>query len=176
MGVLDLHRCCRTCKEVKPILQFYKYNDKRYHPEARQTLCRKCYNARSLKSKDRTPETRAIRLARLRTYGQANRARITELSRIRARKLRELVVAKYGGACACCGESEQRFLTIDHVNNDGHAERLALANNSVRLTYKLHKMPRSDRYQLLCFNCNCGRALNKTICPHEEELRRRVSA
>lgn len=24
-----------------------------------------------------------------------------------------------------------------------------------------------DRYQLLCFNCNCGRHRNGGVCPHK---------
>jgi hypothetical protein len=34
---------------------------------------------------------------------------------------RDLVFAHYGEQCACCGESERLFLTIDHINNDGAA-------------------------------------------------------
>jgi len=28
-------------------------------------------------------------------------------------------LAMYGNQCACCGETEKKFLTLDHINNDG---------------------------------------------------------
>jgi hypothetical protein len=37
--------------------------------------------------------------------------------------IREDVIAAYGGRCACCGEFERDFLTLDHVNNDGAEHR-----------------------------------------------------
>lgn len=44
-----------------------------------------------------------------------------------ARDLRQaqkaLIFDHYGWECACCGEAEPSFLTIDHVNNDGNYQR-----------------------------------------------------
>jgi hypothetical protein len=41
-------------------------------------------------------------------------------------KLSMEVLIHYNGnppRCACCGETEERFLTIDHINNDGAEHR-----------------------------------------------------
>jgi hypothetical protein len=76
---------------------------------------------------------------------------------------RQIIIGHYGGKCACCGESEPKFLTIDHVNNDGHKEQHMKAGELYR---KIIRSGFSKRYQLLCFNCNCGRERNGGVCPH----------
>ena len=41
------------------------------------------------------------------------------ISNINHQSYKEKVFDHYGWVCACCGEAEPLFLTIDHVNNDG---------------------------------------------------------
>jgi hypothetical protein len=41
----------------------------------------------------------------------------------RRSRLKFEALKAYGGECYCCGEDNPRLLTIDHVNNDGHAMR-----------------------------------------------------
>lgn len=92
----------------------------------------------------------------------ANRAWSAEY---RAR-LRAEMIAAYGGACACCGESERAFLQLDHVENDGHLDRKA-HKTSCKLFAKLKRLGwPSRRYQLLCANCNFGKLMNHGVCPH----------
>lgn len=80
------------------------------------------------------------------------------------KKLRQDVLDAYGRRCACCGETEERFLTIDHVNNDGHIERKRYAK--VKIHARIRRQGYPPTYQILCWNCNCGRAANGGICPH----------
>lgn len=81
--------------------------------------------------------------------------------------LRKQVFDHYGWSCQCCGEDEPIFLTIDHVNNDGHeARKLGLKGGGY--TYRLIiRAGFPDTYQVLCFNCNRGRWLNGGVCPHQ---------
>jgi hypothetical protein len=74
----------------------------------------------------------------------------------------------YGGAvCACCGESNVKFLTIDHINGGGTAERKKI--KGVCSIYRwLKRQGYPFGYQVLCYNCNCGRAYNGGICPHKD--------
>lgn len=67
-------------------------------------------------------------------------------------------------SCVCCGENNTRFLTLDHINNDGHLHRQKIGTTLFRWL-KTHDYP--PGFQTLCFNCNCGRALNNGICPHK---------
>ena len=39
------------------------------------------------------------------------------------RVIKKIVYTHYGNICSCCGESDYMFLTIDHINNDGHKQR-----------------------------------------------------
>lgn len=68
-----------------------------------------------------------------------------------------------GPVCSCCGESNQLFLTIDHVHNDGKEHR---RNTRDVRAAMMDAIKRPERYTVLCFNCNCGRARNGGICPH----------
>ena len=75
---------------------------------------------------------------------------------------------KYGGKCACCGESELDFLTIDHIYNDGNEHRKKFNIGPGKETYRwLRRNDYPDGFQVLCFNCNLGKRINKGICPHK---------
>jgi hypothetical protein len=77
------------------------------------------------------------------------------------------VLAHFGHRCACCGESEPKFLSIDHVNNDGHKQRKTRrAGGYAALIRRVKREGWPSDLQLLCFNCNLGKARNGGICPH----------
>lgn len=76
----------------------------------------------------------------------------------------------YGCSCVCCGEKCLDFLTIDHKQNDGNMERRKLGSGEpYKSLRKALKKYNPNKYQPLCFNCNCGRSRNKGICPHQVE-------
>ncbi|MDE1940674.1 MAG: hypothetical protein KGI66_00995, partial [Patescibacteria group bacterium] len=86
------------------------------------------------------------------------------------RKLKADILAAYGNKCACCGFDDPRFLTIDHVNNDGAHERRTVdsggGNYRFYLRLKREGFPK-DKYQALCANCNFGKQWNGGTCPHK---------
>lgn len=79
-----------------------------------------------------------------------------------------------GDHCACCGESHPKFLTFDHVQNDGAAHRKKLAGNrksGVSTWLEVIREARrngwpKDKYQVLCYNCNCAKG-HWGECPHK---------
>lgn len=76
------------------------------------------------------------------------------------------VYGHYGGyKCQCCGETQEKFLTVDHVNNDGAKHRKNCRGSGIYRWIKKHNYP--DNFQVLCYNCNCGRARNGGVCPHK---------
>lgn len=98
-------------------------------------------------------------------------------------RLRHEVIMAYGGyRCACCGEAEPKFLGIDHSNNDGakHRRSMGFLNRNGRdgsggPTWKWlkdNKYP--SGFQVLCMNCNFGKARNGGICPHRTSQENRV--
>lgn len=71
----------------------------------------------------------------------------------------------YGGVCACCGEDNLDFLTLDHVNGDGAAERLDRGGKGGEYArLRSQGFPGKDRYQVLCWNCNCAKGV-RDACP-----------
>lgn len=85
--------------------------------------------------------------------------------RVRARQF-AAVLAAYGGACACCGETTPAFLTIDHVDGGGAEHRREVGRDIYRWLVR-EGFP--DGFRLLCWNCNCGRERNGGMCPHETQ-------
>ena len=102
-------------------------------------------------------------------------------------KLKQRFLEMYGYICSCCGEFNPKFLTLDHVQNDGNEKRYTV-EFMVRLDPE-HPVPilkrkptayflkdalkeyKPDYYQILCYNCNIARAHNYGICPHKQECR-----
>ena len=83
---------------------------------------------------------------------------------------RDQVFAAYGGyKCACCGESERLFLSIDHIDNNGAEERKSgLYSGSGYSFYRwLRKFGFPAGYQVLCMNCQVGKHKNGGVCPHQ---------
>ena len=95
------------------------------------------------------------------------REKSREYHQKKTKPLREQVLAHYGGVCACCGETEPLFLTIDHVNNDGAKHRKEVASNHLAKWLVDNDFP--EDFQILCFNCNCGRQRNGGVCPHHNK-------
>ena len=81
-------------------------------------------------------------------------------------KCKEEVFNHYGNKCACCGESNPAFLTIDHIDGGGTQHRKKIKE---KITVWLYKNNFPTGYQTLCFNCNWGKYFNGGICPHKEE-------
>lgn len=84
--------------------------------------------------------------------------------------LRERVFMAYGGyKCACCGESEPTFLTIDHLHNDGaEMRRNGTHSRGGSAFYQwLRKSGFPAGFQVLCMNCNIGKHRNGGVCPHQ---------
>jgi hypothetical protein len=97
-------------------------------------------------------------------------------NRRRAATLRSQALAAYGGRCACCGETEEDFLVIDHVNDDGADHRRAIRGDNQRsnagagrTTYRwLQDNGYPDGFQVLCANCNMAKSRPRG-CPHRRE-------
>lgn len=88
------------------------------------------------------------------------------------KQLRAQMISAYGGKCECCGESEPTFLTLEHKNGGGNAERRLYGggknsgSGGQRILLRLRRegWPK-DKYTVLCANCNMARKWGP--CPHE---------
>jgi hypothetical protein len=92
------------------------------------------------------------------------------------KRRKDLCFSHYGGyICSCCGETEEKFLTLDHIHNDGAAHRRHMNGDRRYRGTSIYGWLIRNRFpagfQVLCFNCNCGKHLNGGICPHEAKRR-----
>jgi len=105
-------------------------------------------------------------------YYAKNRERENARTREINRRNRITIIGHYSDdkfACNCCGEKEMRFLTVDHIAGGGrqHLKSLRMMGGS-SFYYWLLKNNFPKGYQILCFNCNMGRAKNGGLCPHRD--------
>lgn len=75
----------------------------------------------------------------------------------------------YGGyKCNCCGNAEfKEFMQLDHINNDGAAQRKLhgyRTGDSFYMWLFKHNYP--EGIQVLCANCNCAKGILGE-CPHK---------
>lgn len=109
----------------------------------------------------------AHREERLRYAREDNPARKRDRLKKSRAKLKAEVYSHYGSVCSCCGEGNQGFLSIDHVNGGGFQHRRAVGGG-LAILYDIKKRGFPPDFQVLCFNCNLGRQLNGGTCPHRE--------
>jgi len=101
-----------------------------------------------------------------RKWRQKNKVHCNKLYRERILRLRMRVINGYGGKCACCGETEIKFLSIDHKFN-GKGNPAKRHPNSRAMYWYILREKFPDNMQILCHNCNFSKgAYGK--CPHED--------
>jgi hypothetical protein len=183
----DTLRTCKTCKETKELSEFYR---KRISPKKDYycTDCKKCYNINQTKyrqeypdvAKHRNeqankwyedhPQAKQKRAEASRKWIKEHPKQMNEYHRNQQRKLRDAMIAEYGGKCTCCGENRREFLTLDHKNGDGAEMRRKDGCHHNRKT--IARMNREgwdhENFTLLCMNCNFSRGIYG-YCPHEKE-------
>ena len=106
---------------------------------------------------------------------ERNRDRYLRLRReYEARKIKRvvpLVIGHYSGGtfrCACCGESQRDFLTIDHVNGNGYktCKALVIPRGGSELYRWLVRRGFPSGYAVLCMNCNASKGKHG-VCAHK---------
>jgi hypothetical protein len=103
------------------------------------------------------------------TWYEKNKTKYLASQKAAKEKIRKEFLDAYGNKCSCCSEDNQKFLTLEHRNNDGGKDRGTRRHNQEVLR-RLKKLgwPK-EGYGILCFNCNCGKQVNHGICPHKDQ-------
>lgn len=161
-------RLCKKCRREKLLLDFPVYDRKN---GLRRHECLVCHNSRMnvhyLRNKDyrlqRAQQRYAAKPSSVRTAEE--KQRVNERSKGYRQTHFQIILDHYGARCVCCGEDQRVFLTIDHKNDDGGKFRNA-QGVSLRFYRWIIKNNFPDDLQILCYNCNCGRARNGGVCPH----------
>ena len=101
--------------------------------------------------------------------GRSKCDKCRERARASLARLKARVMTAYGARCVCCGECDTRFLTIDHIDETGASHRKQIPGGSLYRWLEKNNYPKNN-YQILCFNCNCGKHHNGGVCPHKSKL------
>lgn len=140
-------KLCRRCR-----YQHRAQNQRRMRILEGKSICIRCGNDKS---------TRNIK------YCDGCAEKTKERHTQWRRQLYREVLSHYGIKCACCGEPNFAFLTLDHINDDGAAHRRLLkmkGGYSFYLWVKRNGYPKM--FQVLCWNCQNGKRIYG-ICPHQ---------
>lgn len=82
-------------------------------------------------------------------------------ARYETARLRLDMYENLGDRCACCGETHPQFLTLEHI--------LGVEGERKPWWQELRQARREgwprDKYEVLCFNCNCAKG-HWGDCPH----------
>ena len=149
-------------KELKKLIR------DRYRKEGVCTTCGKIRKSNFLQCESCIQERReSYHKHGKRWYAEMpNKEEYLQFQRDYKHQAKQEVLDAYGNKCACCGETNWFFLTIDHVNNDG-AEHRKTVKPGTQFYIWLKKNNFPPEFRILCWNCNCGRRMNGGICPHQ---------
>jgi hypothetical protein len=164
----ETRKRCSKCGEIKPFSDYHCSTRSQNKTRAECKECQAAYMREYVKNN--LPH----RIALSKAWRVKNPERARRRDRGYTLKLKTEVIDALGGKCACCGESHIAFLSVDHINNDGAEHKRKLFNgktiggsSTVYRDIRKQGYPR-DKFQVLCFNCNCAKAYSGT-CPHKEE-------
>lgn len=107
-------------------------------------------------------------LLKIKTREDKNRDKLNSQRRKNRQLLRKEVLIYYsngGLKCNCCDEENIVFLTIDHINGGGRKHLKQISGHSIYSWLRKENFPKG--YQVLCYNCNCGRSKCHGVCPHK---------
>ncbi len=147
----EASKTCSRCKEPLPLSSFHK---NKCNKDGHHHACKECRKAYDIVWEASHKE---LRNKKNKEY-RAN--------------LKKQVYDHYKRRCTCCGETEEIFLSVDHINEDGAEQRRIVGNGRKRwgggeATYTWiirHNFP--DTFQILCINCNWAKS--RGGCPHQK--------
>jgi hypothetical protein len=161
-----------------------KKKDKEYREKNKASI--------KIKRKEYKEKNKEVIKAKNAEYRNANRDEINEKNRAyldgkrikfldgkytkKSKIPKEDVINLLGGKCARCNITNLDMLTIDHINNEGHADRKEMKlNGALRQVKRLIKQGWSleqlkEKFQVLCYNHNCAKSYRNYWDLSDKEL------
>ena len=165
---LELVPICRKCGIKLTDKNWYASNKKRY-----SYICKKC-NYELTKNWQQNNRDKCNQYTK--KWQQDNRVRYNQSQRESNHRFKDEVINEYGGKCVCCGETRKEFLSIDHIDGDGSKHRKEIGARTSDEFYRWLKQNNyPEGFQVLCFNCNCGKG-SYSVCPHKEIFKKEFEA
>jgi hypothetical protein len=154
-------RFCMRCRKYKPEDEFKTNPKQRRKIEQGQYLSRDCSSCR---------DKMAVRVTIIRHENHkdpAVKAKYLEGRRNYSRQFRLKLIEAYGGHCICCGETEPKFLELDHVDGGGGKHRKQIGAGAEPLYRWCVKNGFPNTLQLICANCHNAKS-SWGECPHKK--------
>ena len=126
-------------------------------------LCERCNKKRH---REHYLKNRAKYILKAEMWRERNPERSKKHRRDSNRRLRQKALDAYGRTCACCGETEEKFLSIDHIKGGGGKHRRQIGSSHIYSWLKKNNYPKG--FQTLCHNCNMAKGFYGK-CPHQEK-------
>jgi len=141
-----------------PGSSFYYWLIKQGLPAGYQVLCSNCNMSKAKRGRC------------VHNLGSVNENRRLSQALLRREKTKREVLGHYSGQlfkCACCGEPEIDFLTVDHISGNAKQQKdwhgTPRSGNALYLWLVRNRFPTG--FQVLCMNCNCAKGRHG-VCPH----------
>lgn len=150
---------CEICKE-----KARRYHKRRVVERKTQGMCTSCGKNKPILTTKTCQQCRDKHTEKWINNGERYKSNI----KLSNQKLKRYIMDTYGGCCICCGEYDLRFLTIDHINNDGQEHRKQGVGCGGNIYRWLRNNGFPKGFQTLCYNCNIARYHNGGICPHKD--------
>ncbi len=103
----------------------------------------------------------------MKNYWIKNKERLKEYKRQHWKEVwkkeRKEVLDHYGNMCVCCKETQEEFLTIDHIHGGGNKHKKEMKISNIYKWLIKNNFP--EGFRLLCYNCNCSLGF-RGYCPH----------
>ncbi len=145
---------CNICEAIKNLDEYYLISG----TQKTRSECKKCSISHDREYSKKVRKKYPLLEAERRLLNRKNTA--------------DKVFSHYGEFCICCNENNRIFLTIDHMENNGHEHRKEIRGNGLGHNFYLWLIRNNfpNEFQTLCRNCNWGKFRNYGVCPHEETL------
>src|SRR3990167_2010786 len=132
----EIKECCR-CREIKLITEFSKRNRT---SDGLSSYCRECEKIENKKLVDKYKTSN----------NETFRANKAKASKKHSNKIKQTLFDVYGRKCACCGETTEEFLTLEHIKGQ-NGKKYKSGYEAWKEAIKEYK---PDLYEVLCMNCN----------------------
>jgi hypothetical protein len=142
------------------------YNRTYYQANAERIKAHRQVNAERIKAQQKA--YRQANVERIKAYRQANAERMKAYQKVYRQKMKEIVLSHYSGGvpkCACCGEQNMDFLSIDHIEGGGREQTRKLKRGGTSFYRWLRDNGYPSGYRVLCINCNSALGF-RGYCPH----------
>lgn len=152
-------------------IEHYRERRRMYYAKNREhirELCRSYQSKNTARKRRYYAEHRDECRRKAREYEHQHRDKCLRAYARRRAKVRLAVFSHYGLKCACCGESEYDFLSIDHINGGGRKHIREIGTTATLYDWLIdNNFP--EGFQTLCFNCNLAKGLRGS-CPHTRKV------